>query len=220
MSSELPFSTRQVPPRRGGQGGVPEAPGGLSGTVAPPEGARGPDGNSPPGVVEGETTGAHPGQAACEPPTADPAARKAPPRPARRLPDDQPRTGAGNRRELTMKARVHPDEKRRIEDAAARANMRPSGFLAAAALAAAAGDDFTRDAQLHEAGLQVSAARTEVGRVGTNLNQITRALNIDRLASNPTDDDLLAHLREVLTDVTRTLQQLDRAVWTLTEPRR
>nr|WP_161500781.1 plasmid mobilization relaxosome protein MobC [Embleya scabrispora] len=116
-----------------------------------------------------------------------------------------------------MKARVHPDEKRRIEDAAARANMRPSGFLAEAALAAAAGEDFTRDTQLHDTGLQVSAARTEVGRVGTNLNQIARALNIDRLAGKPTDDDLLAHLRTVLTEVSGSLQRLDLAVEDMVE---
>jgi len=116
-----------------------------------------------------------------------------------------------------MKTRVHPDEKQRIEQAATRAGLRPSGFLAVAALAAAAGDDFTRDAQLHELGINLSAARTEAGRCGTNLNQIARALNIDRLAGNPTGDDLATEIRDTLAVLTRCLGRLDQAAWDVTE---
>jgi len=116
-----------------------------------------------------------------------------------------------------MKTRVHPDEKQRIEQAAARFGLRPAGFLAVAALAAAAGEDFTRDAQLHEAGVSLSAARTEVGRLGTNLNQIARALNIDRLAGNPTGDDLATELLNTLAAVTRAVGRLDQAAWDITE---
>jgi hypothetical protein len=116
-----------------------------------------------------------------------------------------------------MKTRVHPDEKQRIEAAATRAGLRPSGFLAVAALAAAAGDDFTRDAQLHEVGRSLSAARTDLARIGNNINQIARALNIDQATGSRPTDALTARHEAALTALTRTLQRLDAAAWDLTE---
>jgi hypothetical protein len=69
--------------------------------------------------------------------------------------------------------------------AAAAAGLTPTGFAAEAALAAARGTQARDAAPLREALGELIAARTQVRRFGTNVNQAVAALNADPGAGAP-----------------------------------
>jgi hypothetical protein len=65
----------------------------------------------------------------------------------------------------------------RVAQAARRAGLTPSGYAAAAALAAADGREPPAADALREALAELMAARTQVRRFGVNVNQAVKALN-------------------------------------------
>ena len=70
------------------------------------------------------------------------------------------------------------DEWATIACAAARAGLRPSGYVAAAALASAQGaEPPTAGAESRELLTELMQSRAAVRRYGTNLNQIAAAMN-------------------------------------------
>ncbi len=128
-------------------------------------------------------------------------ADRATPRRARRRGRD------GGRREVRVYLRVNPDEAGELQQAANRTGMSVAGYAAAAALAAAAGIPAPRalpaaDERTRELLGALVAARFELARVGTNLNQLAKSANIDGTV-------LPAQLREVLARVDAGVRRLD-----------
>jgi hypothetical protein len=76
-----------------------------------------------------------------------------------------------------MKLRYSEDEFGLIEAAARRSGLTPSGFAADAAVAAARGTQPPSSEPWREALAAVMAARAQVRRFGSNVNQAVRALN-------------------------------------------
>jgi uncharacterized protein (DUF1778 family) len=116
-----------------------------------------------------------------------------------------------------VQPRFTPAEREEVDAAAASAGMSRSRFLAEAALAAARGTPMVLAvAQDREALVrlqrQLFAARTEVGRFGTNVNQAVRVLNRNGEAPeymyrwiNRTGFSIVA-LDEVIAEVDRRLR--------------
>ena len=77
------------------------------------------------------------------------------------------------------KLRVSVDEYTAIAGAAREAGLDPSGYAAETALAAAAGTDPPSAAPWRTALAELIEARTQVRRIGTNINQAARAINAD-----------------------------------------
>jgi len=82
-------------------------------------------------------------------------------------------------RSRQLKLRVSHDEYSAIAGAARDAGLTPTGYAAEAALAAAAGDDPPSQAPWRTALAELIEARTQVRRIGTNINQAARILNAD-----------------------------------------
>jgi hypothetical protein len=106
-------------------------------------------------------------------------------------------------RKDSITARYTPQEKAEVTAAAKAANVFPAGFLADAGLAAARGHlpAFRANDQLDQAIDELAALRTQVSRVGNNINQIARVYNTD---SQPRPGELhqaLAHLVRTLTRI-------------------
>ena len=76
-----------------------------------------------------------------------------------------------------VKLRYSEEELGDVTAAAARSGLTPAGFAAEAALAAARGTTPPAAEPWREALLEVMAARTQVRRLGTNVNQAVRALH-------------------------------------------
>ena len=81
-------------------------------------------------------------------------------------------------RSREVKVLYGEDELVTISQAAARAGLRPSGYVAAAALASAQGAELpTARSESRELLTELMQARAAVRRYGTNLNQIAAAMN-------------------------------------------
>ncbi len=78
-----------------------------------------------------------------------------------------------------LKLRVSQDEYATIASAARDAGLTPSGYAAETALAAADGADPPSAAPWRTALAELIDARTQVRRIGTNINQAARAINAD-----------------------------------------
>ncbi len=113
----------------------------------------------------------------------------------------------GGRREVRVYLRVNPDEASELQQAADRTGMSVAGYAAAAALAAALRTPAPRalpaaDERTRELLGALVAARFELARVGTNLNQLAKSANIDGTV-------LPGQLREVLARVDAGVRRLD-----------
>ena len=73
--------------------------------------------------------------------------------------------------------RLDDDELAAIELAAGRAGLTPTGYVGAVALAAARGTVPPAPSQTRQALAELMAARTQMRRFGTNVNQAVAALN-------------------------------------------
>jgi hypothetical protein len=100
-----------------------------------------------------------------------------------------------------VKLRVSQDEYATIAGAARDAGLTPSGYAAETALAAAAGADPPSAVPWRTALAELIEARTQVRRIGTNINQAARAINAD--GEPPT------WLEHALTITERAIQSLD-----------
>jgi hypothetical protein len=80
-------------------------------------------------------------------------------------------------RSRQVKLRYSEDELADVAAAASRSGLTPAGFAAEAALAAARGTSPPASEPWREALLEVIAARTQVRRFGSNVNQAVRALH-------------------------------------------
>jgi hypothetical protein len=89
---------------------------------------------------------------------------------------DRDHLASGRRRRLFL--RLDEDEYADIAEGARRAGLTPTGYAAEAALAAARGGRAPRQEPWREALAELIAARTQVRRFGTNVNQAIRALNV------------------------------------------
>ena len=137
----------------------------------------------------------------------------APPTPA--FPDREPRRRAyqPSHREDVIATRLSADEKAEIIAAAKRAEMYPSGYLAAAGLAAARGATTIKsNAQLDAAIDELAALRAQISRIGNNINQIAYIYNSGGQLRP-------GELTYVLTALTRTLARVDDAADALVKKR-
>jgi hypothetical protein len=82
-----------------------------------------------------------------------------------------------SRRRRRCDTRFTEEEFAVIETAAARAGLTPTGYVAEAALAVARGTAPPSTSPLRELVVELAQLRTQVRRVGTNLNQAVAALN-------------------------------------------
>ena len=76
-----------------------------------------------------------------------------------------------------IKVRYTHDEYATIADAARDAGLTPTGYVAEAALATAQGNQTPSTAPWRTALLELIEARTQVRRIGTNINQAAAAIN-------------------------------------------
>ena len=95
----------------------------------------------------------------------------------------QPRGGRDRRhrfpgRKKSVLLRCTDDEFEQLAAAARRSGLTTSGYAAEAALAAAHGSQPPRSEPWREALAEVMAARAQVRRFGSNVNQAVRALNV------------------------------------------
>ena len=88
---------------------------------------------------------------------------------------DRRHTFPGRRRALLL--RCTEEEYAALTAAAGRAGLTPSGYAAEAAIAAAKGSEPPRAEPWRQALAEVMAARAQVRRFGSNVNQAVRALN-------------------------------------------
>ncbi|MFE1912331.1 plasmid mobilization protein [Streptomyces anandii] len=129
------------------------------------------------------------------------------PAPRRRLRDKQLR-----------QHRVHPrcndNEFDLIQKAAALSRMKPGGYVAECALAAARADNPTAAVADYRALVKsLMAANGQLGKVGSNLNQLTRHLNQDDAWPHPDA------VQRLLDRVEASIAELDTAVAQITEGR-
>src|SRR4051812_5969260 len=96
---------------------------------------------------------------------------------ARRRGPGQDRQHGFPRRSRNLFVRCTDAEYSDIAAAAARSGLTPTGFAAEAAIAAARGTESPASEPWREALAEVMAARAQVRRFGTNVNQAVRALN-------------------------------------------
>lgn len=114
--------------------------------------------------------------------------------------------------------RVHPryndDEFNLVQKAAALSRMKPGGYVAESSLAAARADDPTAAVADYRALVKaLMAANGQLGKVGSNLNQLTRHLNMD--GAWPHTDAVL----RLLDRVEASIAELDAAVAQITDGR-
>ncbi|WP_179201604.1 plasmid mobilization protein [Streptomyces caniscabiei] len=129
------------------------------------------------------------------------------PAPRRRLRDKQLR-----------KHRVHPryndNEFDLVQEAAALSRMKPGGYIAECGLAAARADDPTAAVADYRALVKaLMAANGQLGKVGSNLNQLARHLNQDGAWPHPDT------VQRLLERIEASIAQLDTAVARITEAR-
>jgi hypothetical protein len=102
-----------------------------------------------------------------------------------------------------VKLRLSEREFADLADAGARVGLTPSGYAAEAALAAAHAEPPPVSEPWRRALSEVIAARTQVRRFGTNVNQAVRALNI---TGEPPE-----WLADAISQTTRAVASLDEA---------
>ncbi|MFE2426455.1 plasmid mobilization relaxosome protein MobC, partial [Streptomyces sp. NPDC059373] len=121
------------------------------------------------------------------------------------FPDRRPRRRPyqPKQRKDSITARYTPQEKAEVTAAAKAANVFPAGFLADAGLAAARGHlpAFRANDQLDQAIDELAALRTQISRVGNNINQIARVYNTDGQPRPGELHQALAHLVRTLTRI-------------------
>ncbi|MEU1014708.1 plasmid mobilization relaxosome protein MobC [Streptomyces sp. NPDC005898] len=127
--------------------------------------------------------------------------------PRRRLRDKQLR-----------KHRVHPryndDEFALVKNAAALSRMKPGGYVAECSLAAARADDPSAAVADYRAMVKtLMAANGQLGKIGSNLNQLTWHLNKDGAWPHPDT------VQRLLARVEASIAELDAAVAQVTEGR-
>ena len=93
------------------------------------------------------------------------------------LPVQKRRARQYPRRERTVLLRLSEEEHAVVSRAAERAGLRPGGFVAEAALAAAEGRTLGDRGALQVALRRLVASENQLRRVGTNLNQAVAELN-------------------------------------------
>ena len=120
-------------------------------------------------------------------------------------------------RQARVNLRVSEDDARALEAAARLTGLTVSGYVAAAALAAAAGQPAprprvgAREVVTREALLAVNQARAQLRHVGGNLNQLAKAAN--------TTGELPPNLSQVLEEVHAAVAEVDAATVRLTRRR-
>ena len=107
------------------------------------------------------------------------------------------------RRPRQIKVRYTHDEYATIAGAARDTGLTPTGYVADAALAAATNTQTPSTAPWRTALLELIEARTQVRRIGTNINQATAAIN--------TNGDPPVWLEHALTITNRAVTRLDEA---------
>lgn len=101
-------------------------------------------------------------------------------------------------RDQALRVKFTPAEKALIEEAAARANMATRAWMATTVLAATSDGSVSDRQALRDAVAEVVAARTEVVRAGTNVNQIARRLNSGEAVSLQGVADTITYLNQVV----------------------
>ncbi|MEU2597918.1 plasmid mobilization protein [Streptomyces hirsutus] len=127
--------------------------------------------------------------------------------PRRRLRDKQ-------LREHRVHPRYNDDEIALVKKASALSRMKPGGYVAECALAAARADDPAAAVADYRAMVKsLMAANGQLGKVGSNLNQLTRHLNKDGAWPLPET------VQRLLDRVEASIAHLDTAVAQITEGR-
>jgi hypothetical protein len=125
----------------------------------------------------------------------------------RPLTRDRDHLPSGRHRQLNL--RYSDDELAALEQAAKNAGLTPSGYAAEAALAVALGATPPRPEPWREALIEVMAARTQVSRLVSGLNQALQArVTSDRL---PASESASALVDGLLVAAARAVERLDRA---------
>ncbi|MFJ9345348.1 plasmid mobilization protein [Streptomyces sp. NPDC101237] len=138
-----------------------------------------------------------------------------------RLPSNKRQRPAPRRRLRDKKLRerrVHPryndDEFALVQNAAALSRMSPGGYVAECALAAVRAEDPTAAVADYRALVKaLMAANGQLGKIGSNLNQLTRHLNQDGAWPHPDT------VQRFLERVEASIADLDTAVAQITEGR-
>ncbi|MGK4579620.1 plasmid mobilization protein [Kitasatospora sp. HPMI-4] len=141
--------------------------------------------------------------------------RDTPPASEPAFPNRRPRrrTYQPTHREDVIASRLTAAEKAEITAAAKRAGMYPSGYLAAAGLAAARGATSLKpNEQLDAAIDELAALRTQISRVGNNVNQIAYIHNSGGQVRR-------GELEHTLTALTHALARVDDAADALVKKR-
>ncbi|MFI2718483.1 plasmid mobilization protein [Streptomyces collinus] len=129
------------------------------------------------------------------------------PAPRRRLRDKQ-------LRERRVHPRYNDDEFALVQNAAALSRMKPGGYVAECALAAARADDPTAAVADYRAMVKaLMVANGQLGKIGSNLNQLTRHLNQDGACPHPDT------VQRLLERVEASIAELDTAVAQITDGR-
>ncbi|MDT0613516.1 plasmid mobilization protein [Streptomyces lancefieldiae] len=129
------------------------------------------------------------------------------PAPRRRLRDKQ-------LREHRVHPRYNDDEIALVQKAAVLSRMKPGGYVAECALAAARADDPTAAVADYRALVKtLMAANRQLGKIGNNLNQLTWHLNKDGAWPH------LDTVQRLLERVEASIAELDTAVAQVTEGR-
>lgn len=125
------------------------------------------------------------------------------PAPRRRLRDKQ-------LREHRVHPRYNDDEYALVKNAAALSRMKPGGYVAECSLAAARSDDPTAAVADYRAMVKaLMAANGQLGKIGNNLNQLTRHLNKDGAWPHPdTVQRLLDRVEASIADVDTAVSQI------------
>jgi uncharacterized protein (DUF1778 family) len=89
------------------------------------------------------------------------------------------RSHVGAPRARQLRLRLTDDEMTLLAEAAERAGLTPSGYAAEAAISAARGVEAPSLLPWREVTTQLILARGQLRRIGTNLNQATKALNVE-----------------------------------------
>ncbi|WP_438290971.1 plasmid mobilization protein [Streptomyces sp. HUAS TT7] len=127
--------------------------------------------------------------------------------PRRRLRDNQ-------LRERRVHPRYNDDEFALVQNAAALSGMAPGGYVAECSLAAARADDPTAAVADYRAMVKaLMASNGQLGKVGSNLNQLTRHLNQDGALPHP------AAVQRLLDRVEASIAELDTAIAIVVEGR-
>lgn len=129
------------------------------------------------------------------------------PAPRRRLRDDK-------LRERRVHPRYNDDEIALVQKASALSRMAPGGYVAECSLAAARADDPTAAVADYRAMVKaLMAANGQLGKIGSNLNQLTHHLNKDGAWPHPDT------VQRLLDRVEASIAELDTAVAQVTEGR-